>query len=482
MFASFTSLRSRLAQLPLRLRLSLWYTLSLGLILFLFTTFLYVQVRRSLIAQVDAALHLAANQAILSVGRVDGELSFQTAVQNPEAIRNLSDDFVIYLIAGDETVWDIVSNEDEIPAFAGQPSGFKTQSDEGDLWRVYRQAIQVDRLSGWVQVAQELEPVLATAASLQTQVYAGLPLALLLAGLGGYFLASRALQPIVRITQTARAISASDLNQRLHYQGPDDEVGRLAATFDTMLDRLQTAFERERRFTGDAAHELRTPLAALKGRIGVTLSQPRQPQAYRQTLQEMEGQVDRLIRLSGDLLFIARLDQGRMAQPQELIDVRNFLGALLDQIRPLAAAKSITLTETIPAGLALPGNMDLLIRLFLNLLDNAVKYTPENGRVAIQVTAENPFIRIAISDTGPGIAGEHLPFLFERFYRVESHRARHLGNLDQGGAGLGLAIASEIARAHGGHLTVHSELDQGTTFIVQLPANHLHAGRADGHS
>ena len=461
----------RPSQIPLRLRLTLWYTLSLAFILLLFTAFLYLQVRRSLIAQVDAALNLAANQALINVEGQDGKLAFLAAVQNPDAIRNLQDDFIIHLLARDGTISDVLSYDDEISAFSDQPAGFDTQLDQGEPWRVYRQAVQIGDVSGWIQVAQDLDPVIATLANLQRQIFLFLPLALLLAGLGGYFLASRALRPIDRITQTAQAINASDLDQRIYYQGPADEVGRLAKTFDTMLDRLQTAFERERRFTGDAAHELRTPLAALKGRIGVTLSRPRQPQAYVDTLQEMEGHVDRLIRLSSDLLFMARLDRGQIMRQVENIDVGDFLGAVLDQVRPLAIAKAITLDENIPGGLTMGGDMDLLIRLFLNLLENAVKYTPDKGRVTIQAARKTPFIQITISDTGPGIAAEHLPHLFERFYRAESDRARLGQNNDQGGAGLGLAIAYEITRAHGGALEVQSEPGEGTTFIVQLPEN-----------
>jgi two-component system phosphate regulon sensor histidine kinase PhoR len=156
-----------------------------------------------------------------------------------------------------------------------------------------------------------------------------------------------------------------------------------------------------------------------------------------------------------------------MVQQRERIDVQDFLGAVVDQIRPLAIAKAIMLSESIPAGLTLQGDMDLLIRLFLNLLDNAVKYTPENGHVAISANQDTTDLRITITDTGPGIDTEHLPYLFDRFYRVETARSRN--GTEAGGTGLGLAIAQEIARAHGAQLQVDSQLDQGTTFIVVFP-------------
>ncbi|MGH2620295.1 MAG: sensor histidine kinase, partial [Anaerolineales bacterium] len=315
-----------------------------------------------------------------------------------------------------------------------------------------------------------LESVEQTLLLLRLQLLWGVPLALLLAGAGGYFLASRALRPIDRIARTAQAINSSDLSARIGHSGPADELGRLAATFDEMLDRLQSAFDRERRFTADAAHELRTPLTALKGRIGVTLSQPRQPAEYGDSLQEMERQVDRLIRLSSDLLFIARLDRGQLAQRRDPIALTELLAAVVGQLRPLAEAKSVSLTESDARDLTVQGDMDLLIRLFLNLVDNAIKFTPPRGRVSVEARRSGEQVTIAVRDSGPGIPAEHRAQLFERFFRVGSDRSRADG---QGGAGLGLAIAHEIARAHGGTLAVESTVGEGTNFFVRLPLSRM---------
>ncbi len=457
----------RPSRLPIRWRLTLWYLLSFSAILLLFAGFLYWQVQRSLLAQIDSALQLAATQALVNVEEDNGRLAFQNLENSPELSGRLSDDIGIYLLSAQGSVWQKLGNDQEMP----QPfpaAGLLTINDKDDKWRVYGEPINLSgQPDGWLMVVQSLEPVTTTLFALSLQLFWGLPLALFLAGTGGYFLAGRALRPIDDITRTAQAIHASDLHQRLNHLGPNDEVGRLAGTFDAMLDRLEAAFTRERRFTGDAAHELRTPLTALKGRISVTLNQPRQPQQYTETLQEMEGQVDRLIRLSSDLLFIARLDQGQTAQNIESIDIGDFLGAVVDQIRPLVVAKHIILTETVLPGLVVQGTMDLMIRLFLNLLDNAVKYTPQNGRISISATQDKTGLRITIANTGPGIPAEHLPHLFERFYRVETARSR--SDSDAGGAGLGLAIAHEITRAHGGQLLVDSQPENGTMFTVLFP-------------
>lgn len=456
------------SRIPLRLRLTLWYTVCLALILIAFIVFLYYRVQNSLVIQVDAALALAADQALLNIGVADGQLAFQSAGIDPDALRGLSDDFTISLFTPDGASLDTFTTQDQLPVFPAQPIGFQTIPFQDDTWRVYSQQVSVGGQSGRLQVAQELDRIDQALASLRGQALLGLPLALLLAGLGGYFLADRALRPIDRVTQTARAVSASDLSRRIDYQGPADEVGRLARTFDRMLDRLEAAFAHERRFTDDAAHELRTPLTALKGRIGVTLSQPRRPADYQETLREMEEQVDRLIRLSNDLLFMARLDGGEVQRPMANIELADFMGAVVDQMQPLAAVKSVTLVAELPAGLTLHGDMDLLIRLYLNLLDNAIKFTPPGGQVTVRGQRQNGQVVVSVHDTGPGIPAEHLPHLFERFYRVEDGRARDRAN-GQGGAGLGLAIAYEIARFHGGVLTVQSEPGQGTTIAAQLP-------------
>jgi len=456
------------SRIPLRLRLTLWYTVCLALILVAFIVFLYYRVQSSLVIQVDAALALAADQALLNVSVADGQLDFQSAGIDPDALRGLSDDFTISLFTLGGAVLNTFTTQDQLPIFPAQPFGFQTIPFQDDTWRVYSQQVSVGGQSGRLQVAQELDRIDQALASLRGQALLGLPLALLLAGLGGYFLADRALRPIDRVTQTAQAVSASDLSRRIGYQGPADEVGRLARTFDTMLDRLEAAFARERRFTDDAAHELRTPLTALKGRIGVTLGQSRRPADYQETLREMEEQVDRLIRLSNDLLFMARLDGGELRRTLTNIELADFMGAVVDQMQPLAAAKSVTLVAELPAGLTLRGDMDLLIRLYLNLLDNAIKFTPPGGQVTVRGEQQDEQVVVSVHDTGPGIPAEHLPHLFERFYRVEDGRARDRAN-GQGGAGLGLAIAYEIARFHGGVLTVQSEPGRGTTIAARLP-------------
>jgi len=455
-------------QLTLRVRLTAWYMLLMALTLILFSGYLYFRLERSLLAQVDTTLQVTASQALTNLDEENGRLAFQNTEASRLATARLSQSgFAVRLIAPDGMVWDGFGGYQEVPLWVPDAAGYRTVGTGEARWRVYSQPIQTPDGQSvvWLQVAQSITPVEDTVENLRTQILLGLPLILMLAGLGGYFLADRALRPIDRITRTAQAISASQLDQRIGYTGPQDEVGRLATTFDNMLDRLQKAFERERRFTADASHELRTPLTALKGRIGVTLSQPRTPAEYENALRDLEQEVDRLIRLSTDLLFLARLDQRRLPWQPQALDLSDLLGAVVEQMRPLAEDNGLVLTEEVPPDLSILGDPDHLIRLFVNLLDNAIKYTPPGGQVVLRAGKERTGVWVAISDTGPGIPPEHLPHLFERFYRVEESRSRH-----SGGAGLGLAIAYEIARWHGGTIEVQSEPGHGATFTVHLPS------------
>lgn len=457
---------------PIRIRLTVWYLLSLSTILIAAAIFIHTRIREELQAQVDKALELAAVQARGSIAEENGRLVFQPSA----SLDDLGADFTLSLVAPDGTVWDRAGYDDEAPILLSSDSGlftFRKDKHRHGEWRVYNQIMPLagGAILGRLQVAQrfDIDNVLGM---VRRHFFLSLPLGLTLAGLGGIFLASRALRPIDQITRTAQAVSTEGLHQRIHYEGPPDEVGRLANTFDQMLDRLQAGFERERRFTGDAAHELRTPLTALKGQIEVTLSQPRNAAGYQQTLSDLRQQVDRLIRLSNDLLFMARLDHQMQQTRPEAIDLNVLLAILKDQVMPLAESKAQTLIEDLQPDLVVRGHMDLLIRLFLNLLDNAIKYTPGGGTITVRAEKQPHQVCVSIHDSGPGIAPEHFPHLFERFYRVETDRARRPNGQQlqtQGGAGLGLAIAQEIAHAHGGSVTVQSDPGQGSTFTVALP-------------
>lgn len=451
--------------IPVRVKLTIWYVLLLGLTLASIAGYLYVRLERKLTSKIDTTLQIATAQSLMYLDR-GNVLAFQDTPNWRTTAERLSQvGLVVRLVALDGTTVEGFGRYQEVPLWIPVASGYKTLEANDAPWRAIAQpVIRNDRTIGWLQAAQSLE-TLEEIAEFPREILFNLPLILLFAALGGLFLSNRALRPIGQITQTARAIAAtSHLNERINYRGAADEVGQLATTFDQMLDRLQAVFEREQRFTADAAHELRTPLTIIKGRIEVTRSRLRTTAEYDQTLQQLELEVDRLIRLTQGLLLLARIDRGQLPFSSQPVDLCQLLEMILEQVQPTAQARQIELTNRLPARLWVKGDPDHLIGLFLNLLDNAVKYTPDAGFVRLYANNTDKTIEVSISNTGSGIAPEHLPHLFERFYRTESARS-----LNQNGAGLGLAIAYEIARLHGGAIAAQSHQGRETIFTVTLP-------------
>jgi signal transduction histidine kinase len=278
--------------------------------------------------------------------------------------------------------------------------------------------------------------------------------------LAGYFLADRAIAPIDSITRAARRISTEDLSARLNLADTGDEVSRLTSTFNDMLARIEYGFQRERQFTLDASHELRTPLTAMQAILSLVREGTRPVQEYRQALDDLAGETDRLHGLVEDLLRLARGDRHQAGELTR-VDLSIMLCDVADSLRPLADAKGLSLRCDVPPTLMLMGDSDSLIRLFVNLLDNAIKFT-EHGGVTVTGKCEADLLTVEIADTGHGIAPEHLTRIFDRFYRVETSRS-------SGGTGLGLAIARQIVQAHSGTIVAKSAVEQGTTITLQLP-------------
>jgi heavy metal sensor kinase len=324
--------------------------------------------------------------------------------------------------------------------------------------------------TGLLQVAESYQYIVEVQEQLIFLLAISLPFVLLVASGGGWFLASRALTPIDHITRSAQRISADDLHQRLNLQLPNDEVGRLAATFDQMLGRLEAAFDRQKRFIADASHEIRTPLTILKGDVEVALYRPRSIPEYQETLVMVNQTADRLNALVEELLLLARADNNQYPLQIKSIDLATLLQQEVAHLQSKATSKNITLTLETPATLPMLADPAKLSRLFINLIDNALKYSDPGSQVRVTASPKNQQIRVTIADTGPGIPAAHLPHLFDRFYRVDQARARQEANTTvSSGAGLGLSIAQWLAQIHGGRIEVASKVGTGTTFTVWLP-------------
>lgn len=300
-------------------------------------------------------------------------------------------------------------------------------------------------------------------------------LALLVAAIGGYWLAGKALRPVKMITRMANEINATDLRRRLHLQRRD-EFGMLAATFDQMLSRLEAAFKRQTRFAADASHELRTPLTIIDLEINRALTQLERPEEYQRVLEQIRAENEQMIAIVNSLLLLARADTGQMMLDLQVVDLSDIALACVERLLPLAQRSRVALATGDLPEVLVRGDPRYLGQLLANLIENAIKYTSGVGkRVHIELACEQGGRGVVrVQDDGPGISQEHLPYLFERFYRVDRARSPRQkeavpGDETPGGSGLGLSIVQWIAQAHGGEVCVESYPSSGSLFVVFLP-------------
>ena len=303
---------------------------------------------------------------------------------------------------------------------------------------------------------------------------AGSLLTLAVALVGGFWLADRAMRPVKTITQAARSIGETDLSRRLNMKSKD-ELGELANTFDAMLARLQAAFERQRQFVADASHELRTPLTIVNLETSRAIASRRSPQEYQHALSIIHSENDFMTSLVNDLLTLARMDAGQSTIEKTPLDLSDVAVETVERLTPLATRNGVTLEAGNLPETRIHGDRQYLLQMLSNLVENAIKYTTgDKKRVCVETGTAGGSAWVRVSDTGPGIAPEHLPHLFDRFYRVDKARTRDAEAESDprppSGSGLGLSIVQWIAHVHGGEIRVESTLGSGTTFEVQFKA------------
>jgi heavy metal sensor kinase len=456
----------RLPALSIRWRLTLWYVALLGLALAILGVAFYFGLRYLLYDAIDDALR---NQADIT-GRAIEQDGDTLRLTTTAAVPSDDDEFIRIWDAAGNLVVDTSDTLDEptpnpegvAAARAGRPSLRWVEVDDDPVRILAEPVVRDGEIVGVVEAGIESEAGETLGFALRLLVIS-IPLILLFAAGGGYWLAGRALNPIDRITRTAADIGERDLSRRIDFDLPDDEVGRLARTFNAMLDRIEDAFGRQRRFSADAAHELRTPLALMRSQIDIALRKERNPAGDRETLEALGADVDRLARMSGSLLALARRDAGALQPEKETVELAGLLDLVAEQYQPLAAETGVEIVLA-AAPVTLTADQDQLIQVLVNLLDNALRHAPSGSRITLGCRAEEDGARFWVADEGPGIAPEHLPHIFERFYRVDPGRARR-----QGGIGLGLAISKAIIDAHGGTIEIQSVVGEGTRVSVMLP-------------
>jgi len=454
-----------------RVRLTLWYVLLLAVILAAFSSGVYMMLRHHLYNSLDGSIDNYSSALFDTIQYTEDQPTLPDSVSwgdphEGEHFARVFDTsgsltFDDSALAGDVPVDTQAINN----ALAGKSETRHVEADD-DPMRVRTWPITRDgEVTGVLEVGLSSDDVYDTLESLLLIMVIAYVVTLILASLGGIFLAGRALSPINKLTQMARRISAEDLGQRLNLQLADDEVGRLASTFNEMITRLDNSFRRQKQFTADASHEIRTPLTVMKGQIDVALQREREPEAYRQVLQAVNEHVDRLIRLTGGLLTLTRADAGQIPLKFESFKLADAVTGAVEQVTLMAAQRDVQLHIVPGPAVNLRADEDLFLQLLLNLLDNAIKHTPSGGQVTVGWHLDGQQVELRVRDTGTGIPEEHLPHVFDRFYRVDKARGRA-----EGGAGLGLAISRWIVEAHGGSISVESIEGEGSTFTVRLPA------------
>lgn len=453
----------------IRVRLTLWYILILALVLAavaVITYSLFVRVledeMRINISEMADDLVTAVNQAPIEKR---GIASAEPTVE--KALREFNFRDYRFVVINDKGKVIGQTLDQEMPAAIadqGEEKGFARVTIGDEILSVGWRPFHLDGHTFRLYVFFPLEDQLATERRIRNIFLIGAPVLLLLAGVGGYFLARQSLRPIAVMGERAKHIGAENLHERLPVANPDDEVGNLAVLFNQLLDRLDREFERQRRFMADASHELRTPLAIVRGESEVALQNDhRGIEEYKESLRIVNDEGKRLTKIVDDLFTLARADGGESKVSLADIPMDEIAEDCVTSIRTLAKRKRIKLNfESVPA--TIRGDEALLRRLFLNLLDNAVKYNLDRGSISVR-TDENSF---EVRNTGPAIPEDQHELIFERFFRVDKAHARRAETLTSG-AGLGLSIAKWIAEVHGAQLTyTRSEADENI-FLVIFP-------------
>lgn len=447
-------------------RLTAWYAVALTVSLLVLTGTMGFAVRQSLYEAIDDGLR----------ERVEGIRRFIKDHEDRLALPEVKEEFQahgdLFRVRGEDGHWVHEADglrDAAVPIYASADLETLPRFDivEGAALplRVVSQNVEIGGHIYTIQAAASLGELRE---GLRRALFVLLPLfpAVLLAGAAtGYWLSRRALDPVDQITRTARSVTAQNLSRRLPVPRTRDELERLSETLNEMIARLESAFERITHFTADASHELRTPLAVMRTTAEVALRNP-DPEEHREALEHILAELGHTANLVDNLLLIANADSGAEKLGKAPVDIAESVREVAAEAAVLARAKDIALeTRLPPDAFWVEGDRQALRRLFLILLDNAVKYTPAGGRVEVRVSARGGNAAVSVADSGIGIAPEHLPRIFDRFYRVDRARSRR-----EGGAGLGLAIGRWIAEAHGGSLTVASEAGRGSCFTFELAA------------
>ena len=453
--------------LSIGLKLTVWYSAILLSTLILFGFIAFFAMRRGIRRSVDDGLRERLNgiRAVMNNVLPEGRERLRDELREHAEVRGERDFSQISDAKGHWVFRSDLMGRFDVPKGGKPKHPYFDVKVRGLPLRVLSREIHVDGQAYLVQVATPVRDFDKALDRLMWILLLSSPLLLVLASAGGYWMSRRALEPVDEITRAAQEINSKNLARRLSVRQSRDELQRLSETLNDMLERLEAAFGKITRFTADASHELRTPLALMRTTAEISLRKSRSETEYREALSAILDESEKTSALVEKLMLLARTDAGFESLERVPLNLAGCLAGACREGRTLAEGKGVEFQEQISGKQwRVTGDPAALHRLLLILIDNAVKYTPAGGRVAVSLTADSAFALVEVRDTGIGIGADDLPHIFERFYRADKARSR-----ERGGAGLGLSIARWIADAHGGSIRVESATGAGSVFQVRLP-------------
>lgn len=453
--------------------LTLWYSVTLAAILVLYSVFLYLTIRAQLYARTD--------QELLQIADSVASPTFDPFRENPSsALDQVLQDFLGERYTG--KMVQLVSNEGKILFTSELLEGQTLPFDSSLLHSARRGVTEYDttvtvdqkpvrfimvpvldhgKLVSIVQIGTHLGDEAEFLAGLRVILWVSIPLAVIILGGGGWFLAGRALKPVDDVAQSAELIDDRTLDARLVVVNPHDEIGRLTQAFNRTLDRLEAAFTRTKRFSVDVSHELRTPLTILKGETEVGLRWAKDPDEFREILVNNLEEINRMSGIIESLLDLARIEEGRQRLSVGPLDLSAVTGEVVSGMMAEAGEKGVTLSFEPAADAVIEGDQQRIRQIVSHLVSNGVCFTPSGGSVTVSVETTPSSVHLNVVDAGIGIPPDDLPYIFDRFYRVDSSR-----NRSKGGSGLGLSLVKTLVDAHGAQIVVTSEPGMGSRFTV----------------
>jgi len=461
----------------IRTRLTAWYVVLLGIILILFSGFLYYFLSKRLHESIDNSLKVSATVVAQSATMKFDQPplpGLERFFEQFLGYNNLNKFYRIYDGSGNVGSRSKNIDASKFPltqtayadALKGQTSYETFKIDGVHPVRVITMPVlRGGNLANLVQVGTSLESVQETLKNLKIILFTTVPFVLLVATLFGRFMARRALKPVIRIIQTAREVGkGADLSKRIPVSEVQDEIGQLATTFNNMMDRLESSFAQIRQFSSDASHELRTPLTVLQGQNELVLNKERAVSEYQEVISSNLEEINYMSKVLEDLFTLSRSDENQIQLECKPMDLRDIIDEVFKHAEALANEKDIKIAVAFLEPVQINGDAVRLRQMVWNILHNAIKYTPPGGQIKISLEDQGDSAFFTVQDSGIGISEEDLPKIFNRFFRVDKARSRK-----EGGSGLGLSITRHIVEAHKGSIDVESKLGVGTKFKIRLP-------------